>query len=245
MSGFWGLHPLPVARLAPLVWASAQSGCFLLGYDGLATTPDSGFERGDAGDGDGSGQLMRDGSVGGDDVGVGKDSGLSEDSGSGTDGPGSDAGEDAGSDAPPPYGWWEGFAPNTMCGGVPGAACNQTCAAGSQRCVLDCNVLAACSSTCASYTTCRSTCSGTSCTHTCAAYANCSYESKASQTIAKCASGSTCDITCTNAATCNLDCLPGASCLFRCEGLTCNPSCSGVKLTCEDGTVVCDRACPK
>lgn len=242
MPGFRGVRPIPLARLALTVWASSQTGCFLLGYEGLGKTADGGSGFGDGGDG--SAQLTRDGAVG-DDAGS-VDSGLTNPShpDSGLGGSTGDAGADGGSDAPS-SGWWDGITPITKCSGLIGsAACNQTCTAAENHCVYHCDA-ASCGSSCAAFSICRSTCSGLSCGHTCASKAECSYEADATQNTAICATGSICDVTCKSGGTCSLTCAAGASCLFRCKALTCNDECTGVRLECDDGSVVCDRPCPK
>ena len=231
--------PTSKAALASLFWIGLQSGCFLIGYDGLSGAPDKDASGPDSTEHDGStGTWERDGALGVSEGGTDDPLADAGDSGSGTDG-------DADSSVGDGDVWWTGIPPETKCGGLPGA-CSQTCKTGTGPCVFACDSLGACGSTCEAYTKCRATCDGlTVCSHTCGMGADSSYESKGTQTTATCEAGSTCDVTCPGNGTCSLTCSPGASCTFRCSGIACNMGCTGVKLTCADGSLVCDRKCPE
>jgi hypothetical protein len=261
MPGPWGALPKTTplrsrargrasTRLALLLWVSSQSGCFLLGYDGLGKVPGKDASPSDSsGEDSGLDGLLRDGSLGGDternDSGTGDgDAALGPDPVPSLDA-GADSGANAGDgDNEEAFGWWTGL-PVEKCKALAGTACSQTCMAGQGPCIFDCNAIASCGATCSAYTKCRATCSSVgACGHTCAAGADCSYEGKASQTTVSCDYGSTCDVTCPGTVMCNVNCVAGASCLLKCAGVACALNCSGVYLTCPDGTRVCDRPCP-
>jgi hypothetical protein len=228
-----------------LLWASLQSGCFLLGYDGLGKTLDNDASADDSLGDAGTGGALRDGSLGqgGADSGGDGDDSSALDGGEGPDSGSNGDGDDAGSNDDA---WWKETEPAVPCKGLIGStACSQNCPATEDQCVFDCDVIGTCSTSCQAYTRCRSTCSSfASCGLTCASYADCSFESDATQVSATCEYGSSCDVTCPGNVLCDVTCKPGASCALHCKGV-CNMNCTGVKRQCEDQSWVCDTKCPE
>jgi hypothetical protein len=239
-----GVLPKTTTRVTLLLWASLQSGCFLLGYDELGNTLDNDAATSESGGDAGAIGTLRDGSLGN----GGSDSGDASGDGDALDGGDSDSGSNGtGSDGGATAEWWKDVEPTVPCKGLIGtAACSQNCTAAAGQCVFDCNVLGSCGTTCQAYTSCRSTCSSVaSCGFTCGESAQCSFDSTSVQVSATCEVGSTCDVTCPdNSLLCDVTCKPGAICALHCTGI-CNMNCSGVKRQCQDKSWVCDTKCPE
>jgi hypothetical protein len=238
------------------VWlvCGLQSGCFLLGYDGLGPLIDRDAGPVDAG---------RRGDGGDSSLDAGEDwldaSGPSLDAG---DADSAVAASDAQVpvDAGPP--WWDSVEPIKACV-LPLPTCMQQCTFVDGRCLFECSA-STCSSNCAALTQCRAECSGTNCENycysnadcsvacsaktcdnTCAANADCQVDcTKAGNCATQCLAGSSCEADCRGSAQCSMNCANTAQCLLYCGALTCGLTCVGERRECPGGVFTCNRECP-
>lgn len=204
---------------------------------------DAGKDSVDAGEGKDAGGDDPDAGTGISDAGGGApDAGTSiSDAGGGTPDAGTgipDAGGDPGDDP-----WWENVPPILPCQST--YACSQSCTSTLSPCVFECDAWS-CLPSCQANTQCHATCgSGASCVGNCGAGAECVQVCRGVQCSTTCTAGSNCDLDCGGAASCVLTCEQGARCLARCgSALDCEMNCKGVQMSCANGTIACDRACP-
>jgi hypothetical protein len=124
--------------------------------------------------------------------------------------------------------------------------------------VLGCPAGCACDHVCAE-SPCETRCDGadTTCGVTldsqtalwavCSRGASCSYDATGgAEAVYDCGQGATCDVTCGGTSDCTVACTGGAACVLSCDGSSdCSFAlCDGAEMTCGDGSIVCNRACP-
>jgi hypothetical protein len=148
-------------------------------------------------------------------------------------------------------------APPTSCVecGALGFGCGSDCPDdGTCRCGGAC----ACDIRCGEGEDCATNCSGGSVCRldvrrasnadvTCSGDAVCVVDAReASNVDAACRGTARCDIDCTDVSNCFVTCTEGAECLINCRSASnCEfTSCTGSEMSCPDGIVVCNRACP-